>query len=591
MWSYVPPIRDMQFVVDELLEVRKDWAEIPEFSDLDADTTPQILDAAGQFVVQNLAPTNAGGDLQGCRYDTGSVITPDGFAQAYAVYRDAGWPALACHPSFGGQGLPQLLNAALYEMLFAVNHAWSMYPGLTHGAYECLRNHATEAIKSIYLEKLVSGEWLSTMCLTEPQAGSDVGLVHTRAVPQADGSYSISGSKIFISGGEHDLTPNILHMVLARLPGAPIGTKGISLFLVPKIIPGDVPRRNGVQCDGIEKKMGIKGSATCVMTFASATGWLIGVPHRGLAAMFVMMNAARLIVGLQGLGHAEMAYQNALRYAGERSQMRAPVKPENAAPTIRSGADPIVYHPATRKTLLTLRAYVEGQRAVAYWCAHLLDIAEHHPDGARRATADDHASLLTPIVKSFCTEKGFQLASAALQIWGGYGYIHEYGVEQSLRDSRIAMIYEGTNEIQAIDLLVRKVIADGGQKFMGLLGVLRDEATLCIAAAGCESFGRVLGQTYGEFMDATSAIIADAPANPELAHRIAADYLYLAGLLLVGSIWARAARLASPRRTEPFYASKLQTAQFFFDYLMPETRLRLDLLNRRHCALPWVGAN
>ena len=278
MWSYVPPIRDMQFVMDELLEVRKDWAAIPEFSDLDADTAPQILDAAGQFVVQTLAPINAAGDLQGCRHATGSVITPDGFAQAYALYRDAGWPALACHPLFGGQGLPQLLNTALYEMLFAVNHAWSMYPGLAHGAYECLRNHATEAIKSTYLEKIVSGEWLSTMCLTEPQAGSDVGLVHTRAVPQADGSYSISGSKIFISGGEHDLTSNIVHMVLARLPGAPVGTKGISLFLVPKIIPGEHPRRNGVQCDGIEKKMGIKGSATCVMTFASATGWLIGEP-------------------------------------------------------------------------------------------------------------------------------------------------------------------------------------------------------------------------------------------------------------------------------------------------------------------------
>jgi hypothetical protein len=305
--------------------------------------------------------------------------------------------------------------------------------------------------------------------------------------------------------------------------------------------------------------------------------------------MFVMMNAARLIVGLQGLGHAEMAYQNALRYAVERSQMRAAVKPENAASPIRGGADPIVYHPATRKTLLTLRAYVEGERAIAYWCAHLLDIAEHHPDAARRATANDHASLLTPIVKSFFTEKGFQLASAALQIWGGYGYIHEYGIEQSLRDSRIAMIYEGTNEIQAIDLLVRKVIADGGQKCMALLGMLRDEATVCTTAAGCESFGRVLGQTYGEFMDATRAIIADAPANPELPNRIAADYLYLAGLLLVGSFWARAARLAHPRRSESFYASKLQTAQFFFDYLMPETRLRLDLLHRRHCALPWVG--
>ena len=588
MWSYVPPLRDMQFVMDELLEVHKDWAEIPAFSALDADTGPQILEAAGQFAVQTLAPTNAAGDLQGCRYETGSVITPDGFAAAYALYRNAGWPALACHPSFGGQGLPQLLNAALYEMLFAVNHAWSMYPGLAHGAYECLRTHATEAIKSIYLEKIVSGEWLSTMCLTEPQAGSDVGLAHTRALPQPDGTYSISGSKIFISGGEHDLTPNIVHMVLARLPGAPVGTKGISLFLVPKIIPDETPRRNGVQCDGIERKMGIKGSATCVMTFASATGWLIGEPHRGMAAMFVMMNAARLIVGLQGLGHAEIAYQNALRYASERTQMRAPVKPEDAASTTRSGADPIVYHPATRKTLLTLRAFVEGQRAVAYWCAHLLDVAEHHPDAARRATAQEHASILTPIVKSFFTEKGFQLASAALQVWGGYGYIHEYGIEQSLRDSRIAMIYEGTNEIQAIDLLIRKIIADGGLKYMALLGALRDEASAGAATAGCEFFAAELSRTYGEFMDATAAIVADASTHPEYGYRIAGDYLYLAGLLKLGTVWTRTARLAAPRRGESFYATKLQTAQFFFDYLMPEARLRLDLLNKRDRALPWV---
>lgn len=588
MWSYAPPLRDMHFVMDELLEVRKDWAEIPAFSALDADTAPQILEAAGQFAVQTLAPTNSTGDLQGCRYDSGSVITPDGFTAAYALYRDAGWPALACHPSFGGQGLPQLLNAALYEMLFAVNHAWSMYPGLAHGAYECLRSHATEAIKAIYLEKIVSGEWLSTMCLTEPQAGSDVGLVQTRALPQADGTYSITGSKIFISGGEHDLTSNIVHMVLARLPGAPPGTKGISLFLVPKIIPGETPRRNGIHCDGIEKKMGIKGSATCVMTFAAATGWLIGEPHRGMAGMFVMMNAARLIVGLQGLGHAEIAYQNALRYATERAQMRAPLKPENAASTTRSGADPIVYHPATRKTLLTLRAFVEGQRAVAYWCAHLLDLAEHHPEGARRAAAHEHASLLTPIVKSFFTEKGFQLASAALQIWGGYGYVHEYGIEQSLRDSRIAMIYEGTNEIQAIDLLIRKVIADGGQKYLAFLGTLRDEATAGVATPGCESFGGELSRTYDEFMGATGAILADASTHPEAAYRIAGDYLYLSGLLIVGTVWTRIARLAAPRRREAFYASKLQTAQFFFDYLMPEARLRLDLLSKRHCALPWV---
>jgi alkylation response protein AidB-like acyl-CoA dehydrogenase len=591
MWSYTPPLRDMLFVMEELLGVRKDWADIPAFSDIDVETVPQILDAAAQFAVETLAPINAAGDLQGCRYDSGNVTTPEGFAQAYMVYREAGWPSLACHPSKGGQGLPQLLNAALYEMLFAVNHAWSMYPGLAHGAYECLRTHATDALKATYLEKIVSGEWLTTMCLTEPQAGSDVGRVNTKALPQSDGTYAISGSKIFISGGEHDLTDNIVHMVLARLPDAPPGTKGISLFLVPKFIPGAAPSRNGVQCEGIEKKMGIKGSATCVMTFAAATGWMIGEPNRGMAAMFVMMNAARLLVGLQGLGHAEMAYQNARRYAAERRQLRSPSRPDNAVPTTRGGADPIAYHPATRKTLLTLRAYVEGQRAVAYWCAHLLDVSEHHPEGATRTTAHEHASLLTPIVKSFFTEKGFQLSSAALQLWGGYGYIHDFGIEQSLRDSRIAMIYEGTNEIQAIDLLIRKVIPDGGQSWSALLGILRDEARACATVAECAVYAALLSSTYDEFAVATHTIVSDAASDPELAHRVANDYLYLAGLLLVGSTWVRAARLAAPRSDETFYGDKLQTAQFYFDYLMPEARLRLELLAKRHCALPWVGGD
>jgi alkylation response protein AidB-like acyl-CoA dehydrogenase len=582
MWSYDPPLRDMSFVIDELLCVRQDWAHLPAFSDIDGETVPQILQAAAQFAVQTLAPLNAAGDMQGCRFDNGSVTTPDGFAAAYAQYRDAGWPSLACHPSTGGQGLPQLLNVALYEMLFAANHAWSMYPGLAHGAYECLRTHATDALKATYLEKIVSGEWLTTMCLTEPQAGSDVGLVNTRAEPRGDGTYAISGAKIFISGGEHDLTSNIVHMVLARLPDAPSGTKGISLFLVPKYVPGEAAGRNGVHCEGIEKKMGIKGSATCVMRFAAATGWMIGEPNRGMAAMFVMMNAARLIVGVQGLGHAEMASQNARRYAAERRQLRAPTRPDAAVPATRSGADPIAYHAATRKTLLTLRAYVEGQRALAYWCAHLLDIAEHHPETAQRTMAHDQASLLTPIVKSFFAEKGFQLSSAALQLWGGYGYIHDFGIEQTLRDSRIAMIYEGTNEIQCIDLLTRKVIPDGGRKWLTLLGMLRDEAG---------AFDATLSSYFAEFMGVTQAIVIDSAADSELAYRLANDYLYLAGLLLVGSMWARAARIAAPRRGEPFYTEKLQSAQFYVDYLLPEARLRLDLLTKRHCALPWVGGD
>lgn len=589
MWSYTPPLRDMQFVMEEMLGVRRDWALIPRFADLDADTGPQILAEAGKFAVQTLAPTNAPGDLQGCRYEDGRVETPAGFAEAYRRYREAGWPALACDADCGGQGLPQILNAALYEMLNATNHAWTMYGGLSHGAYECLRAHAPGFVKKEYLPKIVSGEWLSTMCLTEPQAGSDVGLIRTRAEPQPDGSHAITGSKIFISGGEHDLTDNIVHLVLARLPDAPVGTRGVSLFLVPKRRGGGAPGTNGVRCDGIEEKMGIKGNATCVMSFSGATGWLIGEPNRGLAAMFVMMNSARLMVGLQGLGHAEMAYQNALRYAGERIQSRAVARPQGAAAPHPSGADPILFQPAVRRTLLTLRAFVEGERALAYWSAHLLDIAEFHPDASRRAEAHDLVSILTPVVKSFFTDNGFALASAALQLWGGYGYIHDYGIEQTVRDSRIAMIYEGTNEIQAVDLLVRKVIGDGGKKFGQMLQLVGAEAELCAASPGCERFAEALGAVHTTLAKVTGEIVAESRESPEWAQRIAPDFLRLVGLVLLGALWARAARLATPRVADAFYASKRETAQFYFDHVMPEAAWRVELVNRRRRALPWVS--
>jgi alkylation response protein AidB-like acyl-CoA dehydrogenase len=588
MWSYTPPLRDMQFVMEELLSVRGVWAQMPRFADLDADTAPQILEESGKFAVQSLAPTNASGDLQGCHYEDGVVRTPEGFAEVYRRYCEAGWPGLACDAAWGGQGLPQILNTALYEMLNATNHAWAMYPGLSQGAYECLRAHASEAIKAEYLPKIVSGEWLITMCLTESQAGSDVGLIRTRAEPRADGSYAITGSKIFISGGEHDLTQNIVHLVLARLPGAPLGTRGISLFLVPKRLGGAGSQANGVRCDGIEKKMGIKGSATCAMSFAAAQGWLIGEPNRGLAAMFVMMNSARLNVGLQGLGHAEMAYQNALRYASERVQSRAVTRPPNAGAPHPSGADPILFQPAVRRTLLTLRAFVEGERALAYWCAQLLDVAEYHADAGQRAQAHDLVSLLTPVAKGFLTENGFALSSAALQLWGGHGYIHDNGIEQTVRDSRIAMIYEGTNEIQAIDLLVRKVIGDGGRKFGQLLQLVGAEAESCAASPGCERFAEALGALQSNLVKVTGDLVAEAKEAPELAPRIAPDFLRLVGLVLLGSLWARAARLAIPRAADAFYAAKRETAQFFFDQLLPESQWRLELVNRRRCELPWV---
>jgi alkylation response protein AidB-like acyl-CoA dehydrogenase len=454
-----------------------------------------------------------------------------------------------------------------------------------------LRTHAAEDLQEAYLRPIVSGEWLTTMCLTESQAGSDVGLIRTRAAPRGDGSYGITGSKIFISGGEHDLTPNIVHLVLARLPDAPLGTRGISLFLVPKHLPeaaGTTP--NSVRCDGIEKKMGIKGSATCVMIFEDARGFLIGEPNRGLAAMFVMMNAARLYVGLQGLGHTEAAYQNALRYANERIQMRAVSKPGGALASA-TGADPIVLQPAVRKTLMRLRVFVQGERALGLWAAHLLDIAEFHPDDARRLGAHDLLSVLTPVIKSFFTENGFELTSAALQVWGGYGYVHDYGIEQSVRDSRIAMIYEGTNEIQAVDLLVRKVLIDGGGKFRWLLQAIRDEADLCRASAACEAYGAELTARCDQLSLLTADLASEFKESPELAYRIAGDYLRLVGLVLLGMMWARAARMSTDRGSDPFYEAKLESARFYFDQVMPEAGLRLELVQRRGRALPWMTAS
>ena len=372
MWSYTPPLRDMQFVIEDVLDAPAAWRGMPDFAELDADTARAVLDEAGKFAAGVLAPINAAADLQGCRWHDGEVRTPDGYREAYAAYVAGGWAALSCDPEDGGQGLPALLNAAFNEMITAANHGWTMYPGLLHGAYDCLRAHGSAALKAGYLRQLASGEWLATMNLTEPQAGSDLGLLRSKAEPQADGSYRLSGSKIFISGGEHDLSDNIVHLVLARLPDAPAGTQGISLFLAPKLLPDG--RRNAIRCDGIEKKMGIKGSATCAMSFDGATGWLIGDAHRGLNAMFVMMNSARLHVALQGLGHLEAAQQNALAYARERIQGRG---------------QPIAAHPAVRRTLWSLRALAEGQRVIAYWAAMLLDEAYHHPDAARRALADD----------------------------------------------------------------------------------------------------------------------------------------------------------------------------------------------------------
>jgi alkylation response protein AidB-like acyl-CoA dehydrogenase len=581
MWQYDPPLRDMRFVIDEVLRAPEAWAGMPAFDALDADTAAEVLAQAGKFAAEVLAPLNGPGDLAGCTWRDGAVSTPPGYAAAYRAFVDGGWPALACDPECGGQGLPQLLNAALYEMLAAANHGWTMYPGLLHGAYECLHAHAGPELRERYLPKVTSGEWLSTMCLTEAHAGSDLGLLRTRAEPRADGSYGVTGNKIFISGGEHDLSDNIVHLVLARLTGAPPGTKGLSLLLVPKILPDGT--RNAVHCDSIEKKMGLKGSATCTMRFEAATGWLIGEPNRGLAAMFLMMNAARLHVGLQGLGHLEVATQNALRQAFERAQSRAPRRPEG---TPAADADPIVLHPAIRRTLWTLQARTEGGRVLAYWAAQALDEAAAHPDEAQRRAANDRATLLTPVVKALLTELGHGGADQALGVWGGHGYIHEMGIEQIVRDSRVAMIYEGTNEIQAIDLLLRKVLPDGAVR----LGQLLDWAG---AQAEGASNAQRLRQGLQALRECANGLLAGAAGDAEWPYRAADDFLHALGEALLGCAWARtevAAReaLAAGAADTAFYEAKLQRATFQADYLAGELPRHLAAVERSRAALPFL---
>ena len=584
MWHYQAPLRDMQFIFEHWLQAPRAWGQMSAFEALDLPLAIQVLEEAGRFSTGILAPLNSNGDRQGCRFEEGRVSTPDGFVEAYRAFAEGGWPALACDEAFGGQGLPQLLDAALQEMLYASNHGWAMYTGIAHGAYLCLKAHAPQWIKDRYLPQIVSGEALPTMCLTEPQAGSDIGLLRCRAEPLSDGSYRLSGNKIFISGGEHDLTEDILHLVLARLPGAPAGSRGISLFLVPKRL--DDAQGNSVRCDGIEHKMGIKGSATCSLTFDGAQGWLIGEANRGLAAMFVMMNSARLHVGLQGLGHAEAAWQNAHAYALERKQMRAPNRPAGIG---AEAADPIHYHPAMRRALLELRAYAEGMRAVGYWAAHLLDQAEHDPDLATRQRALQLAELLTPVIKAFFTEQGFRLASNALQVFGGYGYVAEFAIEQTLRDSRIAMIYEGSNEIQANDLLLRKVLGDEGRAFGKLLAVMREEVREAGETAGCASFCAELALLCDKLEGVQAEVRDRAAEEGEYPYRAAGDFLRLCGVALLAFAWARAARVSRLLvDSDPLRASKLETASFFFAYLLPEADYRIAAIRAARAPLAFL---
>lgn len=559
MWSYAAPLREMRFVIEDVLQAPALWQRTPAFADLDADTAAEVLQQAARFATEVLLPINAPGDQQGCRLEGGQVRTPRGYREAWAAFVEGGWPALACDPAVGGQGLPQLLNAALYEMLVSTNHGWTMYPGLLHGAYETVKAHGSAMLRERYLPKIVSGEWLAAMALTEPQAGSDLGLVRTKAEPRDDGSLAVSGGKIFISGADHDLSDNIVHLVLCRLLDAPAGTKGLSLALVPKVLPDGT--RNGVFVDGLEHKMGIHGSATCVVRYEGATGWLVGEPGRGLAAMFLMMNAARLHVALQGLGHLEMAAQNARRQAAERLQMRAAKRPEGAP---AAAADPIAWHPAMRRTLLDLQAMAEGLRVVAYRAGLRLDEADHADDPVVREAAQAEAALLTPVLKAFCTDQGFRGASAALQVWGGYGYVRDYGIEQTVRDARIAMVYEGTNEIQAIDLLQRKVLGAQGPAFERLLDGL-------LADADDGEAGRALADQVNAARGALAAVRRRA-ADAEAVLAVADDFLAGCGHLLLAWAWcaqARAARAAAGRDAA-FMGERVAVALHGVRWVLPQ---------------------
>jgi alkylation response protein AidB-like acyl-CoA dehydrogenase len=584
MLSYTPPLKDMQFVLNEVLEAPATFSAIPAFAEVDAALMQQVLTEAGRFAAGILLPLNAGGDREGCRYDAGAVGTPAGFAEAYHQFCEAGWPALACAPEHGGQGLPQVLNCALFEMLSAANHAWAMYPGLLPGAYACLSRHANEMLQSRYLSKVVSGEWLATMCLTEAHAGSDLGLLRTRATAAEDGSFRISGSKIFISGGEQDMTPNIVHLVLARLPDAPAGSKGLSLFLVPKFLPGDAAEaaeagaRNALHCSGIEHKMGIHGSATCSMQFDGATGWLVGTANQGLAAMFVMMNAARLHVGSQGLGLAETAYQNALAYARERLQSRAVERP---AGRVHEAADPIVLHAPVQRLLLTQRAWIEGGRMLTYWTALMLDSAEQHPDAEIRHAMHEQVSLMTPVVKAMLTEQGFLGANQALQVFGGHGVICETGIEQIVRDARVTMLYEGSNEIQAIDFLLRKVLPDGGRRLELFLTQVEQSALQSqTEATSARHAGQVLA-LVSDIRRVTQAIAQGSIEHVELPYRIAPEMLRLAGHCALAWLWLRATRVAVQKETgdTSFYRNKRATACYYFTYVLPEVEQLLGVIN------------
>jgi alkylation response protein AidB-like acyl-CoA dehydrogenase len=575
MPTYRAPIDDFRFIFSELFDTGQ-LATYPGYEEASTELMLSVLEEGGRVCEEVLFPLNQSGDEEGCTWDNGNVRTPRGFRDAFRQYAEGGWIGLAADPAYGGQGLPLVLRIAVNEMAVASNLSFAMYPGLTQGVFEAVHAHGSEELRNLYLPKLSSGTWCGTMCLTEAHAGTDLGLLRTRATPMDDGSFSVSGTKIFITAGEHDLAPNIIHLVLARLPDAPEGSKGISMFLVPKFLvnpDGSPGARNGVTCGSIEHKMGIRASATCVLNFENARGWLVGEPHKGLRGMFTMMNSARLDVGVQGLGLAEVSYQNAVAYARERLQGRSLAGAKNPD----GPADPILAHADIRRGLLMMRSFIQGARALATWTSLRLDDEHRHPEQSIRDGAADLVALLTPVIKASFTDLAFESTNLGLQVFGGHGYIREYGMEQFVRDARIGQIYEGTNYVQAIDLVGRKLGEGNGRLFKRYAGIVAGEIALAQEQPEVAEHAATLAAAVRTLQEATLTISKRGATDPGEAGAAATEYLRLFGLIAFGHMWLRTARVAAMHRGQggvmpaAFYDAKLATARFYFRRVMPQT--------------------
>ena len=578
MPTYEAPLRDMRFILNDVLQIEK-YANLPGFSDASPDLVDAILEEGAKMAQEVLFPLNQVGDKEGCTFKNGEVTTPPGFKEAYKTFVEAGWPALGGEPEYGGQGLPNVVGTCILEIMSSANMAFGMYPGLSHGAYSALIQHGSDEQKAKYLPKLVSGEWTGTMNLTEPHCGTDLGLMRTKAEPQDDGSFKITGTKIFISAGEHDLTDNILHLVLAKIVGGPEGIKGVSLFLVPKFLvneDGSLGERNGVSCGSIEEKMGIHGNSTCVLNYDNAVGWLVGEEHKGMRAMFTMMNEARLNVGLQGLGQSEVSYQNAVTYAKDRLQGRSITG--DKAPDL--AADPIIVHPDVRRMLMDQKAFNEGARAFLLWTALQGDLSHKAGDEETRQKADDYMGLLTPVIKGYLTDLGFLNSVNAQQVYGGHGYIAEWGMEQYVRDARISMIYEGANGVQALDLVGRKLMANGGRALFSFFADIDQFLSENEANAEIKPYVDGLSQAKSDLKEATDWLMENGLSNLDNAGAASTDYLRLFGITGLAFLWAIMAKASKEKLSNgaddpSFYENKLATGKYFVDRMVPDAAAHL----------------